>query len=185
MRSLKKLTAMTLLTAMTITLVIPAAAPKVSAKTKTISVKTKDYNKAKSLKKGKNLVKYKKANGYYKFTAPSAKTYKFVFSNVNALRKGDRRRNYVNGYMGFHRLDQYGYLTSEKVPTNGGTTYSLQIGSRKFVRSYNRYSTLPTVDRYRTSRYGKVYLNKGESIYISGFFAGVKKSNASFKVTVK
>jgi hypothetical protein len=160
--------------------VMPAAAA-----TRTVSTKATAFRKAPAVKTGKNKVKIRKSASYVKFKAKKTKTYTFTFSNVNALRKADRARNSVNGFVYLGRDTGYSTPMPQKVATNYGKISNLQLASANFYKTWKRYQKKKKPENYLTKRYAKIKLKKGQTVYIYHFFAGVKDSQASYKLTIK
>lgn len=175
-------------TALSIAVAASLAGPfviPVNAATRTVSTKATKIQKAPAVKKGRSVVKIKKNFSFIRFKAPKTKTYRFTFSNLNALRKADRRRNSANGsvYLGFAK---YGIAIAKPVKTNYGTASYLEFASKNFCKSFYRHiarKKKPT--EYFTSRYAKIKLYKGQTVYVYHFFAGVKNSNVSYNLTIK
>lgn len=135
----------------------------VSAKTKNISVKYRDYTsnrdaaakKATTVKTGTYNVALAGKNGwhrgYVKFTAPKSKTYAFTLSNVSS-----DSGKFTNGYVNIMKFNGR-YISSSKVSTQGGKTYTLWVANK------NQGSG---TSGCRTSRTGKVHINQGETVYL-------------------
>ena len=162
---------------------------KTEAKIKTVSTKVSKYKKAAYVKKGttKVIFNFKGKSNYYpyiRFKAPEKKTYTLTFYNLNAVRKADRSRNSVNGYINLELLNN-GVPTIKKVKTNYGKAKSLKLASKNFYSRNRRSSGKKKVYRYLKKRFAKIKLDKGEVVYISGYFAGVSKSKASFYLKIK
>ncbi|MBR1691685.1 MAG: hypothetical protein IJ711_02800 [Lachnospiraceae bacterium] len=141
-----------------------AAAKKVTAST--------NYKKAPKLKVGTNKVTAKKNSAYVKFTAAKAGTYTFTMSDVATIpaKKPDHNLGHFT-----IRKDTGYYLSAQKVSTNGGKETYLEMATKD---SYNDYYKGQKVKKnsYLASRYGKLKLKKGETVYIQYFHTGGKCS---------
>lgn len=189
MRKITRIAAGLLALTLAFAIAAPAATVDVSAVRK-VTAKSDNYKKAAKVKKGVTKVTVaNSSNPYIKFTAPKTKTYTLTFYKVNAVRKADRKRNSVNGYLSIGKLSGYysKYVSTQEVKTNYGKATSLQLCSRTFYKSWYRssYNSKKKPDSYLLKRFAKVKINKGETIYISGYFAGVTNSKASYFVKIK
>lgn len=160
--------------------VMPAAAAA-----RTVSTSATAFRKAPAVKTGKNKVKIKKSAAYVKYTAKKTKTYKFTFSNVNALSKADRKRNSVNGFVYLGLDSGYSSPVPQKVTTNYGKISHLSLASANFYKIWKHNQKKKKPENYLTKRYAKIKLKKGQTVYIYHFFAGVKNSRASYTLTIK
>lgn len=173
MKGIKKTVALFL----TLIMVLALASVPAFAKTKTIKMKGAAFTtrsaeiarSAKKVKKGSYILKTnKKKGGFLKFTATSTKTYTFTISHYST------KKYYCNGY--WYIMTQApnnpDYYYSTKVKTQGGTNSSLYICSKS-----NTYGK--KVYRFLKSRYGKIKLKKGQTIYIYLEYTG---GNAKLKI---
>ena len=138
----------------------------------TTSTSTAD-KKAITVKKGTTTVKLsKKGTGYLKFKATATKTYSFKLSG---LKSGNGR--YSCGY--FYVMRKYGtagqYIGQEKLKTYGGKNSALYVATKN-----STYST-KKLYQYRTSRTGKIKLNKGEMVYL--YFSFSSKDQLKLKIS--
>ena len=147
-----------------ILLVMTFTVPTYAAKK--LTLKTYSYNdtdkqlkkKAKTVKVGTTELTLK--NGIVKFTAKKNKKYKFIFSNLSGS----------NAYEGPINVCEYKYGTtmmpfnSSLVKTQGGKTYILNIGTQD-AENHDADTDVPLVKRALTSRYAKIKLKKGQTIY--------------------
>lgn len=137
----------------------------------TTSTSTAD-KKAITVKKGTTTVKLsKKGTGYLKFKATATKTYSFKLSG---LKSGNGR--YSCGY--FYVMRKYGtagqYIGQEKLKTYGGKNSALYVATKNGTTGKKLY-------RYRTSRTGKIKLNKGETVYL--YFSFYTKDQLKLKIS--
>ena len=127
--------------------------------------------KALTVKKGTTTVKLSsKGCGYLKFKASKAKTYSFTLSNLKSGAGG-----YTCGY--FYVMRKYGssnqYIGQEPLKTYGGKSTSLYVATRN--GTYGEKA-----GQYRTSRTGKIKLNKGEVVYL--YFSFYNKDSLKLKI---
>lgn len=127
--------------------------------------------KALAVKKGTTIVKLSgKGNGYLKFRAPKAKTYSFTLSNIKSGTGG-----YTCGY--FYVMRKYGssnqYIGQEPLKTYGGKSTALYLSTRNESSGKKAF-------QYRTSRTGKIRLNKGEVVYL--YFSFYAKDSLKLKI---
>lgn len=111
--------------------------------------------------------------GYAKLTAPATRTYTFVVSDV-------KNGGYSLGYwyiMTSHRYKSQTYIGQEKVPTNGGKSTVLRMA----INGRRDRSGSSVAERYLASRYGKIRLKKGETIFLYFNFFG-KNTRATLKI---
>lgn len=161
---------------------VPATASvQAEAKTKTVTA-NKNYKKASSLKKGITYkVTMKKNHSIVKFTAPASGTYKVTISNVATLPKVKNGSDHNLGNLYIKKMAYGKYLSSQNVKTQGGK-YSCLFTATK--DSYNRFyaGKKVTTGTYLASRYGKINLKKGETIYMDYFYTG-SKCTYNLKIT--
>ncbi len=151
-------------------------------KVRTVTTKAVKWQKAPAVRSGKTKVRIKKSNAYIKFTAKKAKTYRFTFSSVQPTRKSVGTCGYVAFWIGRNQYTDAPGLVNVK--TKGGKTSFLKLANSHFLRYFSQ-SSIPKVNRYYTSRTGSLALAKGETVYLSAFFAGVTNSNISYNLTIK
>ena len=111
--------------------------------------------------------------GYAQFTAPATKTYAFVVSDV---KNSDQSLGYWY-IMTSHRYKSQTYIGQEKVPTNGGKSTVLRMA----INGRRDRSGSSVAERYLASRYGKIRLKKGETIFLYFNFFG-KNTRATLKI---
>ena len=147
-----------------------AAAKKVSA--------TTNYKKAPKLKTGTNKVTARKNNSYVKFTAPKNGTYTFTISNIATINGKYPDTNLGNLYI---EKQNGSYLSTQTVKTNGGKSSVLWTATKE---SYERFhkTKKPTSSTYLATRYGKLKLKKGETVYLEYYYTGGK---CTYTLTVK
>lgn len=163
------LTALLVLTAMPVS-VQAASAKKVNAVT--------NYKKAPALKVGMNKVTAKKNDSYVKFTAKKTGTYTFTISNIATIKPNDPDMNLGNLYI---KKMQYNYLSSQKVKTNGGSNSCLFTATKYSYEHYHK-TKKPKTSSYLATRYGKIKLNAGETVYLQYYYTG-KKCTYNLKVS--
>lgn len=164
---------------------------EVNAKSKKKKVTTKcctnnsSYAKdhAPAVKKGSSTVTCKgnnRDNFYVKFTAPETKTYTITVSNV----RNSKDKNFINGHFNVHKL-QNNYLSSQVLKTQNGKTMTFKIGNKKWCNSWGNPEK-KKADRYRTSRYAKIKLQQGDTIYISTYFVvDGNKGTTKYDLSIK
>ena len=167
---------------------VPATASvQAEAKTKKVTA-NKNYKKAPALKKG---ITYKikaityKTKQYYtegtyvKFTAPATGTYKITINNITSVPKAKDGKDILYGHFYISKLYSPKYLYTEKVKTQGGKAYSLPTTTKYCYKKtkISSYTSLP-------SRYAKIKLKKGETIYMKHIFSNdSKKCTYNLKIT--
>lgn len=108
----------------------------------------------------------KKKSGYVKFKAPKTKDYTFTLSGVKTTNKYGYSTDFANiKYIKRYSFSKKEYLYDYQVRTQGGKAFTLWFGTKKSVSNYN--TNLST----RASRYGKIKLNKGETVYLYFYFS--------------
>ena len=164
---------------------------EVNAKSKTKKVTTKccpssdrleAVSKAPAVKKGKNVVTCKGNNRYdfyVKFTAPETKTYTITLSNV----RNSKDKNEINGHF-YIKKTGTSYVVNETVKTQNGKTQTLRVGNKKWCNTWTNHEK--KVDRYRTSRYAKLKLQQGETIYVATYFVvDNNKGTTKYDLSIK
>ena len=161
---------------MMFSLPIEASAAKVTA--------TKNWQKAKTVKKGKTSVTVPKMDlssaGYVKFKAPATKTYKFTINNI---RKNGKSSSQVieHNWISFKTKGNYGYLDSVAFKQNGSKVYTLWVCS-KMIWSIGKPSKI-TSSTSLPSRSVNIRLKKGQTIYIQ---SGIDtESKTYYDLTIK
>lgn len=99
--------------------------------------------------------------GWLKFKAPKKKTYTFTFANVSTT----NRYGYSTAYCHMDFIKKYKYLKRSYfdrryLKTQGGKAYTLWFGTKDSIS--NQYPNLSTL----RSRYGKLKLKKGQTVYL-------------------
>lgn len=126
-------------------------------------------NVSKPVRGGKMTVKVpKKGSGYLKFTAPVNKVYSFTFSNIKSGRYNCGHINLMTRYG--RNLSS---ITTNKVNTKGGQSYSLYLATKNSKYGQKAY-------RYLKKRTGKIYLQKGQTVYI--YISMVNKCSMNLKI---
>ena len=165
---------------------VPVAAKKTKP-VKTKKTKTKLANqryttnlavadkKAKPMKLGKRTFQVRKSGcGYIKFTAPEDGKYTITVYGL----KRNKKRSLPGKHYWFRIMTvdpvKPNTLVLNSVKTNGGTTNNLYFWWRNIKKGSKKY-------RYLKKRYGKIYLNAGETAYV--YFCCNNKD--SFKVKIK
>ena len=131
--------------------------------------------KAAALKTGKHRVQVKSSGcGYIKFVAPSARTYTITVSGLKMHKRSSLPvRHYWFRIMTVDPRNPSS-LALRTVDTQGGKAKNLYF-YRKTIRKGSKHL------RYRKSRYGKIYLEEGQAVYV--YFCC--KARDSFKVKIK
>ena len=150
-----------------LTLVLIFGVAVLPAKAATTKVKNQDFTLTKSkIKKPTEVkagIKYKlkfgsMGKGYVKFKAPKKKEYTFNFSKYKVS-----EGSYVAGYANVLVEQKYANNTLErtKVKTQGGKAYNININTKESADSGGDLKT-----RYIPSRYAKIKLKKGQTVYV-------------------
>ena len=163
---------------------VPATASvQAEAKTKKVTA-NKNYKKAPALKLGITYKVNSKNNTLVKFKAPKTGTYKVTISNIATYPKVKGRADHNLGNLYIRKPSSYGsYLMSQTVKTQGGKYRCLFTATKD---SYNDFykGRKVTTDTYLASRYGKIKLKKGETIYMDYSYTGKGgKCTYTMKVT--
>lgn len=150
----------------------PFQVPVQAAKTVTAN---KNPKKAPNIKKkGTYNVNSKtsmKKDDYIRFTAPKSGRYTFTFYNFRDWKKSSSVSRNL-GLVRLKKMDRWG-LNTQKVKTNGGKTYSLNMSSKIWYDKFSKGKKVtPYLDLYK--RYAKINLKKGETVYINTFWTGGK-----------
>lgn len=162
-----------------------AALPKpvMAAKTKKIyysdfTMTKASMKKPANLKKGTTTVKmsdgkdvYGSYHGYAKFKAAKTKTYTFTFSNLK-----NEKHPGSSGYVQIFVTDKQGkkWVTWKKVSSQGGKVTNLNVGESKSKNSGSKKNA------YLTSRYAKLKIKKGDTVYL--FFSFINGSKLDVKI---
>lgn len=161
------------LTAMTM-LSEPFQVPVQAARTVTANKKA---NKAVNIKKKgtyRVLSKTKiNKDDYIRFTAPKTGKYTLTFSDFRNLSGYTPAERHL-GSVYIYKNSKYG-LSMQKVKTNGGKRSILSICSKAWYNTYTKGKKVTTYSDLHT-RYAKISLKKGETIYIKTFWTGGKHS---------
>ena len=149
----------------------PFQVPVQAAKTVTAN---KNPNKAVNIKKkGTYRVVSKmtlKKDDYIRFTAPKTGKYTLTFSDFRSKKKSSSGE-YQLGSVYIQKKSSYGSLLFQKVKTKGGKSSILRICSKAWYNKYTKGKKVKeTTELY--SRYAKLSLKKGETIYISTYWTG-------------
>ena len=145
--------------------------------------KASKYNKAPSIRVGTTKVLLKKKNALVKFKATENKTYTFTVSNLYDPKDSD---NYVCGHFYVMRRisENSQYISGTECKTQGGKATSFNIAGKSFLDGWKQKKVLKK-NRYRLSRYAKVSLEAGETVYIEVHVAGIKSQRAGYTIKVK
>ena len=163
---------------------VPATASvQAEAKTKTVTA-NKKQKKAPALKLGKTYKVNSKNNTLVKFTAPKTGTYKVTISNIATSPKVKSGADYELGNLFIQKKSSSGrYLISQTVKTQGGKYSNLKMATKDSY-NHNYKGKKVTVNTYLASRYGKIKLEKGETIYMEYYYTGIGgKCTYTMKVT--
>lgn len=175
MKKVKKLLCALLivLTAMTM-LSEPFQVPVQAARTVTAN---KNPNKAVNIKKKgtyRVLSKTKmNKDDYIRFTAPKKGKYTLTFSDFRKL-KGYTPSERHLGSVYIYKNTKYG-RSMQRVKTNGGKSSVLNMCSKAWYNTYTKGRKIKAASDLHT-RYAKISLKKGETIYIKTFWTGGKHS---------
>ena len=159
------------------------ASNKVVTSSVTDHKKVSKYNKAPSIRVGTTKVLLKKKNALVKFKATETKTYTFTVSNLYDPKDCD---NYVCGHFYVMRRisENSQYISGTECKTQGGKATSFNIAGKSFLDGWKQKKVLKK-NRYRLSRYAKVSLEAGETVYIEVHAAGTKTQRAGYTISVK
>lgn len=162
-----------------------AALPKPAMAAKTKKIYYSDFTTTKaSMKKPANLKKgtttvtmsdgkgvYRTYHGYAKFKAPKTKTYTFTFSNLI-----NKKYPESSGYVQIFVTDKQGkkWVTWKKVSSQGGKVTNLNVGQNGNVNSGSKKNA------NLTSRYAKLKIKKGNTVYL--FFSFINGSKLNVKI---
>ena len=161
---------------------VPATASvQAEAKTKKVTA-NKNYKKAPALKLGITYKVTEKVNhSMVKFTAPKNGTYKVTISNIATFPKVKGRTDHNLGNLYIRKLYNGKYPMSQTVKTQGGRYSCLFTATKDSYNDYEKGRKV-TTGTYLASRYGKIKLKKGETIYMEYFYTG-GKCTYTMKVT--
>ena len=111
-----------------------------------------------------------KKNDYIRFTAPKKGTYTLTFSDFRNL------KNYSDaelrlGYVYIEKKDKHGIYCYQNVKSQGGKITMLNVCSKVWYNAYIKGKKI-TKRSELYSRYAKISLKKGETIYIESFWTG-------------
>lgn len=151
---------------------VPATASvQAEAKTKTVTA-NKKQKKAPALKLGTTYKVNSKNNTLVKFTAPKTGTYKVTISNIATSPKVKGRADHELGNLYIRKPSSYGsYLMSQTVKTQGRKYSCLFTATKDSYNDFYKGKKVKT-STYLASRYGKINLKKGETIYMEYFYTG-------------
>ena len=143
-----------------------AASIEVQAAKKVKTTVTENkYKKSPMVKTGTTTITSKK-RCFVKFKAPKTKTYTFTVSNVyNTSDKSDP----ICGDFSIYKLEYGKIFTSQTVTTQGGKVCNANVASSTYLKGEDQ-SGVSGKNKYRTSRYAKIKLKKGETVYVRTFF---------------
>lgn len=111
---------------------------------------------AKRVKEGRfKLIMPSTGSGYLKFTAPSTDRYYFSFSNLKS------KYRYDCGYICLMKVEgtEHPRLIKKKVRTQGGRAQDIELATKADTSG-------ELVSRHLKSRYAKVNLTMGQTIYL-------------------
>ena len=131
---------------------------------------------AKSVKKGTTVLKV--AQGFAKFTAPSAGNYTFTFSKVERLSAKGFSVGTVQIMSTYGTKDQF--LEPRKVKTEGGKNYRLYLCTEEFYSGWK--PTKITKLTNLTKRSGTTKLKKDQTVYIFVDFGDGPKNTVKMKI---
>ena len=155
----------TVLVLLTVTIIVTDTFQVPVQAAKTVSAKKiEHFRKCPNIKKkGNYKVVCKCKTNMIRFTAPKNRTYTFTFYNFRNLNK-KLSDNEDYGHVMLQKMDKQGFYFWQ-AKTNGGKWFSLHMASKKVYNKYFRGKKV-TKDSYLCSRYAKVKLRKGETLYI-------------------
>lgn len=177
-KSMKKIISVLLIAVILTSVAMSDAASidvQAAKKVKTTVTENK-YKKSPKVKKGTTTVTAKK-RCFVKFKVPKTKTYTFTVSNLyNVEDKSDP----ICGDFSIYKLEYGKIFTSQTVKTQGGKVSSAPIASSSYLKDWDQ-SDVEGKYKYRTSRYAKIKLKKGETVYVTAFFT-CKKASYTLKI---
>ena len=159
-------------------LALSVATPAYAAKKATI--KSANFNtrrapvakRATKVTKGTYKLTIAGGKGYAKFTAPATKTYTFNVSNVKDSNRGSNGYWYI---MTSHGYSSSKYIGQTEVKTQGGKTTTMWM-------TVNGYKSSGTgTSKNLASRYAKIKLKKGETVFVYFSFLN-KKTTATLVI---
>ena len=162
-----------------LTLVLAMVTPAYAVKRATLknasytTIRARATKNATMVTSGTYRITIASGKGYAKFTAPATKTYTFVVSDV-------KNGGYSLGYwyiVTSHGNKSRKYIGQGKVPTNGGKSTVLRMA----LNGRRDRTGSSVAERYLASRYGKIRLKRGETIFLYFNFFG-EKTRATLKV---
>ncbi len=131
----------------------------------------KNENKAPKIKKkGTYNINDKTNNGYIRFVAPKTGTYTITVYNVRDWKKKTTTSHNLGQYYVYKK--NRNWLERQELKTNYGKSNVFWIGT-KYTQRFKDTSK-KTVDGYLYSRYVKIKLKKGETIYMNSYWTGGK-----------
>ena len=136
--------------------------------------------KVPAVKKGTTRVTQKKQHALVKFTAPQTKAYTFTVSNVS---DPSDKSNIACGHYYILKDNGRGYLESLTASTQGGKNSTLRIATPQFLNNWNQSGSKSTW--YLKSRYGKVKLKKGETVYLDVFVTVGTNKKSLYTLNIK
>ena len=175
MKKAKKLLCALLIVLTAVTMLSgPFQVPVQAARTVTAN---KNPNKAVNIKKKGTYRVVSKMNlrkdDYIRFTAPKTGKYTLTFSDFRSKKYKSAEMQLGSVYI--QKKSPHDTLLFQKIKTKGGKSSILRICSKQW---YNRYikgkKVKASTELY--SRYAKISLKKGETIYISTYWTGGKHS---------
>ncbi|MCR5103073.1 MAG: hypothetical protein K6B68_01235 [Eubacterium sp.] len=121
--------------------------------------------KAPAVKMGSNTVQMKKKRTcYVKFTAPSSRYYNLAFTPQFTDKQN---KSFMLGYFQINRVVN-GSFATEELSTYGGKYIALNIANKKYVKACKQ--NCDKAQMYRQKRNTTIWLEAGETIYISSYF---------------
>ena len=158
---------------------VPVSAATVNKTVKKAAYTTKTSKAKKTAKKVvKGTTVLKVAQGFVKFTAPSAGNYMFTFSKVKRLSSNGFSVGTVQIMSTYGSKDQF--LEPRKVKTEGGKNYRLYLCTGEFYSSWK--PTKITKLTNLAKRSGTTKLKKDQTVYIFVDFGDGPKNTVKLNI---
>lgn len=142
----------------------------------------KSWQKAKVIKKkGTYNINSKVKSGYIRFTAPKTATYTISVYNIRNWGKNSSESDLVGQFWVNKESKRGGFVEPLKLKTNYGQSQVFPLASKLVVNRWGNAGR-NTTGKCLYSRYAKVKLKKGETVYIQTDMAA-NKYQCTLKIT--
>ena len=134
----------------------------------------KSWQKAKVIKKkGTYNINSKVKSAYIRFTAPKTATYTISVYNIRNWGKSSSESDLVGQFWVNKESKRGGFVEPLKLKTNYGQSQAFPLASKLVVNRWGNAGR-NTTEKCLYSRYAKVKLKKGETVYIQTDMAANK-----------